>query len=106
MKTENFTLFRRLLLIVPMGAALGGCMTSSPIWEAHFGETVRHNAQAQVIDPNAAARTASQPGIDGKSAAAAMDNYDKSFVNPAPTQAYNSTSSSSGSSGGGSTGSQ
>ncbi|MEX3967984.1 hypothetical protein AB4Y42_38275 [Paraburkholderia sp. EG286B] len=81
MKLENFAFVRRLLLIAPLGAALGGCMTSSPIWEAHFGEAVRHSMQAQIIDPDAG-QHASQPGVDGKSAASAMDNYDKSFQHP------------------------
>ena len=81
MKLDNFALVRRFLLIAPLGAALGGCMTSSPIWEAHFGEAVRHSMQVQIIDPDAG-QHAPQPGVDGKSAASAMDNYDKSFQHP------------------------
>jgi hypothetical protein len=82
MKFANFAFARRLLLIAPLSAALGGCMTSSPIWEAHFGQAVRHSMQAQIIDPEAGQHAASQPGVDGKSAAAAMDRYDKSFEQP------------------------
>lgn len=82
MKLENFAFVRRFLLIAPLGAALGGCMTSSPIWEAHFGQAVRHSMQAQIIDPDAGMHGASQPGVDGKSAVSAMDLYDKSFRQP------------------------
>ncbi|MFD1557854.1 hypothetical protein ACFSHT_19855 [Paraburkholderia silviterrae] len=82
MKLETFAFFLRVLLIAPLGAALGGCMTSSPIWEAHFGEALHHSMQVQIIDPDAAMHVASQPGVDGKAAAAAMDRYDKSFEQP------------------------
>ncbi|WP_434661944.1 hypothetical protein P5W99_03935 [Paraburkholderia sp. A3BS-1L] len=82
MKLDTFAFFRRALLIAPLGVALGGCMTSSPIWEAHFGEALHHSVQAQIIDPDAAMHVSSQPGVDGKAAAAAMDRYDKSFTQP------------------------
>lgn len=75
-------LIRRALAIVPLVAALGGCMTSTPIWDAHFGEAVRTAMHAQIIDPDAAQHVASSPGIDGKAAASAMKNYDKSYQNP------------------------
>lgn len=82
MTFELIAIFRRALLIVPLAAALGGCMTSSPIWEAHFGEAVRTSTQAQIIDPDAAQHAASAQGIDGKAAASAMDLYDKSYQQP------------------------
>jgi hypothetical protein len=85
MKLANFAFVRRVLLIAPLGAALGGCMTSTPIWDAHFGQAVRYSMHAQIIDPEAGQHAASQPGVDGKSAASAMDRYDKSFEQPPVT---------------------
>lgn len=82
MKLENFAFVRRFLLIALLGAALGGCMTSTPIWDAHFGQAVRYSTQAQIIDPEAGRHGTLQPGVDGKSAASAMDLYDKSFQQP------------------------
>lgn len=82
MKLRLIAIVRQALLIVPLAAALGGCMTSSPIWEAHFGEAVRASTQAQIIDPDAAQRPAPAPGIDGKAAASAMNLYDKSYEQP------------------------
>lgn len=73
---------RRALALVPLVAALGGCMTSTPIWDAHFGEAVRTASRAQIIDPDAAQHATPAPGIDGKAAASAMTNYDKSFQQP------------------------
>ena len=87
MKVNRYLSARRALLIVmaPACAALGGCMTSTPIWDAHFGEAVKTVTQAQVIDPDAAMHNPSAPGIDGKAANSAMGQYQKSFDAPPPT---------------------
>lgn len=85
MKLDHFVFARGALVIVPACALLGGCMSSSPIWDAHFGESVRAITQAQIIDPQAGEHSASTLGVDGKSAASAMDAYDKSFQAPTPT---------------------
>jgi hypothetical protein len=85
MKHEHFAFARWATLIVPVCAALGGCMSSTPIWDAHFGEALKTVTQAQIIDPNAALHAQSAQGMDGKSAAAAMGSYDKSFQQPAPS---------------------
>jgi hypothetical protein len=84
MKLIHLVHIRRATLLLPVCAALGGCMTSSPIWEAHFGEAVKADVQAQIIDPQAGEHVRSTPGIDGKAAAASMDIYDKSYVQPQP----------------------
>jgi hypothetical protein len=74
MKLEHLVLTGRAALILTLGAALGGCMTSTPVWDAHFGEAARTTSQMQIIDPQAA--------VDGKAAVAAQDTYDKSFQAP------------------------
>ncbi|MBU6488330.1 MAG: hypothetical protein KGQ57_10935 [Burkholderiales bacterium] len=87
MKVKHNLIARRAFLLVaaPACAALGGCMSSTPIWDAHFGEAVKTVTQAQVIDPDAGARNPSTPGIDGKAANSAMGQYQKSFDAPPPT---------------------
>ncbi|CAG9211908.1 tRNA delta(2)-isopentenylpyrophosphate transferase [Paraburkholderia tropica] len=72
----------RLLAMTVASAALGGCMTSSPIWEAHFGEAVRTSMHAQIIDPDAAQHVDVSPGIDGKAAAASIKRYTESYEKP------------------------
>ncbi|AXL53208.1 hypothetical protein DSC91_006520 [Paraburkholderia caffeinilytica] len=84
MKNEHFALARWAALIVPACVTLGGCMSSTPIWDAHFGQAVKTVTQAQIIDPHAAEHAQSAPGVDGKAAASAMDTYDKSFQQPVP----------------------
>jgi hypothetical protein len=82
MKLERSQIMRRLALLMPACAFLGGCMSSSPIWDAHFGEAVRTVTQSQIIDPQAGEHAPSAPGIDGQSAVSAMTQYDKSFSQP------------------------
>ena len=85
MKLATILLASRAALIVPVFAALGGCMSSSPIWDAHFGEAEKAATQAQIIDPHAAEHAPSVDGVDGKAAASAMNEYDKSFTQPVTT---------------------
>ncbi|MDR0242134.1 MAG: hypothetical protein LBJ65_11090 [Burkholderia sp.] len=79
MKTAYLVFVRRAALAVPLAFALAGCMSSTPVWDSRFGESVRAVTQAQIIDPHAAEHAASTSGVDGAAAAAALDNYDKSF---------------------------
>jgi hypothetical protein len=85
MTLEHLVLASRAALVVALGAALGGCMTSTPTWDAHFGEAARTASQMQIIDPQAAEHTPSTPGVDGKAAVAAQDAYGKSFQAPPTT---------------------
>ncbi|MEM5434316.1 hypothetical protein [Paraburkholderia diazotrophica] len=85
MKLEHIVFARRVALVVSLGGALGGCMSSTPIWDAHMGEALKTVTQAQIIDPHAAEHAPSAQGVDGKSAASAMANYDKSFKEVVPT---------------------
>ena len=85
MKLAHIVFAYRSMLAVSMLAALAGCMSSSPIWDAHFGEAERSVMKAQIIDPSAAEHAQSASGIDGKPAVSAMETYQKSFEQPAPT---------------------
>ena len=82
MKLDHITFLRRAIALAPVVAALGGCMSSSPIWDAHFGEAARAVSQAQIIDPQAAERNPSKQGVDGSAAVSAMHRYEKSFDTP------------------------
>ena len=86
MKLEHFSFTRRAALVASVCIALGGCMTSTPIWDAHMGQALKAVTQAQIIDPHAGEREHAPDGMDGKSAASAMATYDKSFSHPVTTQ--------------------
>jgi type IV pilus biogenesis protein CpaD/CtpE len=57
---------------------LQGC-TATPRFEDHFGDSVRANLAAQVIDPAAAANANPASGLDGAAALAARERYQRSF---------------------------
>ncbi len=63
--------------------ALAGC-SSTPRFDRHFGESVRANLAAQVINPAAAANTDPAGGVDGNAARGAQERYEKSFAQPDP----------------------
>ncbi|WP_322085190.1 hypothetical protein [Burkholderia sp. BCC1999] len=84
MKTAYLVFVRRAALAVPLAFALAGCMSSTPVWDSRFGDSVRTVMQAQIIDPHAGEHPASASGVDGGAAAAALDNYDKSFKQAVP----------------------
>ncbi|WGY72959.1 hypothetical protein KEC55_33400 [Burkholderia cepacia] len=84
MKTAYLVFVRRAALAVPLAFALAGCMSSTPVWDTRFGESVRAVTQAQIIDPHAGEHPAVASGVDGAAATSALDNYDKSFKQTQP----------------------
>ncbi|QET00844.1 MULTISPECIES: hypothetical protein [Cupriavidus] len=68
---------------------LGGCMNTSPVWDAHFGDAVRTVRMMQTLNPNAPYNPDPVTGVDGRAATFAMDRYNQSFRNPpTDTNAY------------------
>lgn len=64
-------------------AGLAGCMNTSPVWDANFGESVRTVRMMQTLNPNASyVNTDPVTGVDGRAATAAMDRYGQSFRQP------------------------
>ena len=62
--------------------SLAGCLTSTPQWDAHFGENVQQISASQVLNPQAGTNADPVAGVDGGAAAASMFRYDKSFSQP------------------------
>jgi len=85
MTIRPISFLRWAVLTAPACAALSGCMSTTPIFDSHFGESVKAISQAQIIDPDAAIHHPSTSGIDGKAAVAAMSNYNASFQQPTST---------------------
>jgi len=67
-----------LVLAFLLGALLQGC-SSTPRFNDHFGASVRANLAAQGIDSAAAANANPASGMDGPSARAAHEHYQRSF---------------------------
>ncbi|MCA7084318.1 hypothetical protein KZ686_14830 [Cupriavidus cauae] len=77
------------LLAALLGAPLlAACISTTPIWDSRFGQSVNAVKQAQIINPNAPAGLPSLTGVDGRAAVAAMGNYDRSLQRLSPAGAY------------------
>ncbi|MEC5409755.1 hypothetical protein VOM14_29905 [Paraburkholderia sp. MPAMCS5] len=82
MTNRTLSFSRWAALLVPACIALSACMSTTPDLDRHFGESVKSFTQAQIIDPDAASKHPSTPGIDGKAAVGAISNYTASFRAP------------------------
>jgi type IV pilus biogenesis protein CpaD/CtpE len=63
---------------------LGACASTTPHYDAHFGEAVRQTLSAQVIDPRAGESPDPVTGMDGGSSREAIQRYRESFKAPPP----------------------
>ena len=81
--TSTKTLIRAALC-AGLSVALAGCLTSTPHWDATFGDSVNQIKEMQTLNPQATATTDPVAGIDGNAAAAAQKSYAKSFTAPPP----------------------
>jgi hypothetical protein len=86
----------RLGVCAGLSLTLAGCLTSTPQWDAHFGDAVRQVRDAQVLDPQAGRNPDPVSGVDGVAAAGTMTRYGKSFAQPSvAVQPYSGGSSTS-----------
>jgi hypothetical protein len=66
-------------------ALLGGCAASTtPNYDARFGDAVRQARQRMTLNPNAGANPDPMAGMDGRSAREAVVRYQDSFKAPPP----------------------
>ncbi len=75
---------RYLSCTVMLLGALAGCSSTTPQYDARFGEAVRHNRQAQVLDPAAGSGKVEPAALDAGSARSAFQRYRDSFKTPPP----------------------
>jgi hypothetical protein len=85
----TLTTLTRVTLACGLGLSLTACMTTTPVYDAHFGESVRTVRAMQTLNPDAPANYDPITHTDAGAAVAAMDRYSKSYVSPpADTNAY------------------
>ncbi|MBB3008579.1 hypothetical protein [Cupriavidus alkaliphilus] len=58
---------------------LSACMTTTPVWDGQRGVALATVTQMQIINPDAPAGLPTVTGTDGKTAVAAMANFDRSL---------------------------
>lgn len=69
--------------ILMAALALAGCSTT-PNYDAHFGESVRQARLAMTVNPNGTPDSDKAAGMDGKAAKEAMERYYDTFKAPPP----------------------
>ena len=74
----------RHLLFVLACALLAGCASSTPNYDARFGDAVRQARQAQTLNPNAGTAAVPIGGFDGRTAREAAERYHETFKSPPP----------------------
>ncbi|WP_025915675.1 hypothetical protein [Herminiimonas sp. CN] len=72
------------LLAVSAACLLSACASTTPQWDANFGNTVRTAFALQVLNPDASQNPDPVSGMDGRAARETIDRYQKSFKEPAP----------------------
>lgn len=75
----NLKFLPRVALLILASQALTACVSTTPVWDKHFGEAVTSVSRAQIINPDAPANLPPAAGVDGKAAVAAMTSYDRSM---------------------------
>ncbi|MFS8935012.1 hypothetical protein [Cupriavidus taiwanensis] len=79
---KTLRLSRGAVALVGSLACLGltACMTSTPVWDGQRGVALATITQMQIINPEAPAGLPTVTGTDGKTAVAAMKNFDRSLA--------------------------
>jgi hypothetical protein len=68
-----------LSILCLVSCTLAGCMSTSPIYDARFGDANRVARAAQTLDPGAPSRNVQNPVIDAKATAGAQTGYATSY---------------------------
>jgi hypothetical protein len=63
-------------------ALLSACASTTPHWDARFGDSVRALNAQQVARPQASANADPVAGLDGRAARAAVERYERSLPEP------------------------
>lgn len=71
----------KLVVAGVLVATATGCSTT-PNWDARFGEPIQVITAQQVIAPEASLNRAQVSGMDGKAAQGVMSEYTKSYTQP------------------------
>ena len=76
----------QLATALTLASVLTACVETAPRYEAEFGNATRATLNAQIINPDAGNNPDPVAGLDGRAARDAINNYQKSFAEPKPTE--------------------
>lgn len=72
------------LFCAALGSNLAGCASTTPEYDARFGDAVRSTRLAQTLNPQAGENNEPVNGLDGKATREAVVRYYDSFKSPPP----------------------
>ncbi len=72
------------LIVSGLICVLAGCKSTTPNYDARFGDSVRDARQKMIINPDAGRNTDVAAGMDGKSAKESIILYHDTFKAPPP----------------------
>jgi hypothetical protein len=70
--------------LIPLLALIAGCSTTTPNYDARFGEALREAKLKMTINPDAGSNPDQAAGLDGKAAREAITLYQGTFKAPPP----------------------
>ena len=79
---NTISMLARVGLCSGLALALAGCMSSTPVYDKHFGEAVHMVRVMQTLNPNASMNSDPVSGVDGRAATSAMDRYNTQYRAP------------------------
>jgi hypothetical protein len=91
MDINRFVRAVRPMLAASLALPIAACMSSTPRWDAQFGDSVRLTLSQQIRDPEAGNNAKAPDGVDGRAATEALERYHKSFRDPQPQSSGLST---------------
>lgn len=74
----------RILIALMFVGLLAGCASTTPHYDARFGDAVREAKQKMIIDPDAGKNPDPVAGMDGKAARETVIRYQDSYKSPPP----------------------
>lgn len=74
----------KLLAIAALASLVTGCSTTTPHYDARFGDAVRDAKRKMTIHPDAGKNTDQALGLDGRASREAMQRYQESYKEPPP----------------------
>jgi hypothetical protein len=73
-----------LALVLAAAGVSAGCASSTPQYDARFGDAVRQARLAQTLNPAAGHAMTAAPTMEGRTAREVSERYQESFKTPPP----------------------
>ena len=73
---------KKFLAIAALASLVAGCSTTTPHYDARFGDAVRDAKRKMTIHPDASKNTDQALGLDGRASRETMQRYQDTYKEP------------------------